>query len=124
MFLPLPSFVVALLFAHLATANPTRRAPDAPLSIPLQRKSAVSRSRPASAQKLALMADNLRVKYGYPQLGFAKLNRRQGSGAVQVQDENDDSTYFGQVSIGTPRPFLYILLRPLILMSIQLHHST
>ncbi|KAF8507481.1 aspartic peptidase A1 [Hysterangium stoloniferum] len=107
MFLSLPSLVVALLVAHLAAADPTRRAPDQPLSIPLQRKSGPS---PASAQKLALMADNLRVKYGYPALGSPKLNRRQGSGAVQVLDENGDSSYFAQVFIGTPpTPFSVIL---------------
>lgn len=67
------------------------------LTVPLRRRAAVSkRTAPGT---LAAMAENLRQKYHLPS---RSLDRRQGSGAVAVTDENSDSSYSGELSIGTP----------------------
>jgi len=74
------------------------------LSVPLSRRAIAPNLSPVPPEKLADMADRLRKKYGYATIASRKASnqRRQSSGAVVVGDESNDSSYFGDLSIGTP----------------------
>ncbi|KAH7925633.1 acid protease [Leucogyrophana mollusca] len=96
----LPLVVLALLPYALAAPQPEGFAD--PLHIPLAR-----RSRATRVANLPKIADALRVKYGYNPKNLVK---RASSAAVPITDEENDSSYSGVVSIGTPAQNLNVVL--------------
>jgi hypothetical protein len=94
---------VSLLDTVNAAATVPRDVPS--LTVPLRRRAAVSKR--TDPETLAAMAHNLRQKYNRP---TRSLDRRQGSGAVAVTDENADSSYSGELSIGTPGAYPVVSL--------------
>lgn len=71
-------------------------------TMPLRHRAATG-STFKSFDKLEAMAHRLRQKYNYP---TRSLERRQNTGVVPITDEHSDSSYSGELTIGTPGTFL------------------
>nr|VWO95028.1 Aspartyl proteinase [Ganoderma boninense] len=91
------------LFA-LAAASPRHIPP--PLHVPLTRRSS---HRNAPIERFAAHADFLRLKYGYK--SASALSKRAGETVgVNIIDQQADSSYIGQVTVGTPAQTFKVVL--------------
>ncbi|KAH7925606.1 acid protease [Leucogyrophana mollusca] len=94
--------LVALALLPYALAAPQSEGYADPLHVPLTR-----RNRATRVANLPKIADALRVKYGYKPKNLAK---RASSASIPITDEENDSSYSGVVSIGTPPQNLNLVL--------------
>ncbi|KAH7907299.1 aspartic peptidase domain-containing protein [Hygrophoropsis aurantiaca] len=95
--------LVALALIPYALAAPQPEAYADPIHIPLSRRSRTNR-----VANLPQIADALRIKYGYRPVNT--LAKRATAAAVPITDEDNDSSYSGVVSIGTPAQNLNVFL--------------
>ncbi|KAI0301043.1 aspartic peptidase domain-containing protein [Multifurca ochricompacta] len=92
----LPSIIISLaLFTSLSiAAAPPRREP---LHIPVLRRRHVARGQEADLVHYASVSAGLKDKYN-----FSPLSRRAQTTDVGITNQGSDTSYFAQVSVGTP----------------------
>ncbi|KAM5531636.1 hypothetical protein V8D89_014688 [Ganoderma adspersum] len=99
-------YTLLSLLSLLAVATATPRHIPPPLHIPLTRRSS---HRNASIERFAVHADFLRQKYGYKTT--AALAKRAGETVgLNIIDQQADSSYIGQVTVGTPPQTFKVVL--------------
>ncbi|KAG2037516.1 aspartic peptidase domain-containing protein [Suillus americanus] len=92
--LPLQVVAIALLPFTLAARQPDGGVVHAPI---------VRRSHSNRVANLPKAVEALRKKYGYPATNVKSTNsKRASTAAIPITDEENDSSYSGVVSIGTP----------------------
>jgi cathepsin D len=80
-----------------------------PISIPLRRRSVLRRGE-LDLSRIAAAADGLRGKYGYAPVTSAEKKRQGQSVGIPMINQNTDSSYIGEVSIGTPPQSFQVVL--------------
>lgn len=98
----IPLSLVSLALLPLSVlASPDQASP---IHVPISKRSGT-----IPVAKLPEIIDNIRLKYGY-ESKLAKISRRASSAAVPITDELNDSSYSGQVSIGSPAQTFNVIL--------------
>ena len=88
--------VLLLSLLHLSYGAPNPG--FEPLHLPL-----TMRQNARTAEDYALLADNLRVKYGRETVSIAsRLTRRGNSSNIVTTNQDADSSYFAPLTVGTP----------------------
>ncbi|KAH7889011.1 aspartic peptidase domain-containing protein [Phlebopus sp. FC_14] len=88
--------IVALALCHVALAAPQPEAYADPIHVPIVRRSVTPQDRVANLPKAM---EALRTKYGFKQ---PNQKRDANTATIPITDEQNDSSYSGVVSIGTP----------------------
>ncbi|KAF5381156.1 hypothetical protein D9757_009439 [Collybiopsis confluens] len=111
-----PSPLIHLLLLSLAVSNFSVGAD--PVHIPVRRRNTgVVRD----VNYYAAAADGLRAKYGFPTSNSnaasrkrsgdsAKFGKRASSAGIPITNQDDDASYFGSISIGTPGQTMEVVL--------------
>jgi len=103
--LPSIIFVLALSLPFSVAAVPPRR--DEPLHIPLIRRRSNVRRQGVDLDHYAAVSSNLRGKYG---IGSSSPSRRAQTTDIGITNQGADTSYFAQVSVGTPAQNLNLVL--------------
>ncbi|KAI0319007.1 aspartic peptidase domain-containing protein [Amylostereum chailletii] len=98
----LPSILILPLLSTLVVAVP-HPSPDNALHIPMTRRAVRARSNDPDAEIARWLAasKSLMDKYGIGG-SSANVSRRQSSSSVDITNQGGDTSYFADVSIGTP----------------------
>ncbi|KAI9447160.1 acid protease [Russula earlei] len=96
-------FLSLLLFSSVAAVPPQRRDP---LHIPFFRRN-VKRSSSDIVDRYAAASQHLREKYGY---GSSPPSRRASTTDIGITNQGADTSYFVQMSVGTPGQTLALVL--------------
>ncbi|PIL36061.1 transporter [Ganoderma sinense ZZ0214-1] len=99
-------YTLLSLLSLLAVAAASPRHIPPPLHIPLTRRSS---HRNASIERFAAHADFLRLKYGY-KTASALAKRAGETVGVNIIDQQADSSYIGQITVGTPAQSFKVVL--------------
>ncbi|KAF8494617.1 acid protease [Russula emetica] len=104
--LPSIIFVLALSLPFSLAAVPPRR--DETFHVPLvRRRSNVRRQGSVDLDHYATVSNGLRAKYGY---GSSSPSRRAQTTDIGITNQGSDTSYFAQVSVGTPAQKLNLVL--------------
>ncbi|KAI0275626.1 aspartic peptidase domain-containing protein [Russula aff. rugulosa BPL654] len=104
----LPSIIlaIALSLPFSVAAAPPRR--DETLHIPLiRRRTNVRRDDMVDLNHYLAVSDRLRKKYGFKQ---SSPSRRAQTTSIGITNQGDDTSYFAQVSVGTPAQTFNLVL--------------
>lgn len=100
----LPLLAYSLAAVHDVAAAPSAKQPRAPVSIPLVRRtSGLPGKTPA---EWGAIADHLKGKYA----PGGSSSKRRSQSTIGMTNQNGDSSYFGQLSIGTPAQQFNVIL--------------
>lgn len=95
--LPSIIFALALFVSYSVAAVPPRR--REPLHIPVLRRQNVRRSGTADLDRIAASAQATKQKFG---ITSSSLSRRAQTTDIGITNQEQDTSYFAQVSVGTP----------------------
>jgi cathepsin D len=100
----LPLLVLSLATVHDAAAAPNAKQRRAPTSIPLVRRTSGWPGK--SHEEWGAIAAQLKGKYG----AGGSSSKKRSQATIGLTNQNGDSSYFGQLSIGTPAQQFNVIL--------------
>lgn len=103
-FASLASLALSLAALHHVAAAPNRDFRRAPVSVPLVRRT--SGLPGLSPEEWGAIADTLKAKYG----PASSSSKKRTQATIGMTNQNGDSSYFGQISIGTPAQQFNVIL--------------
>jgi len=100
----LPLLALSLAAVHDVAAAPNSKQPREPVSIPLVRRTSGLPGK--SPEEWGAVADFLKGKYA----SGSPSSKRRSQSTIGMTNQNGDSSYFGQLSIGTPAQQFNVIL--------------
>ncbi|EIN11477.1 acid protease [Punctularia strigosozonata HHB-11173 SS5] len=94
-----------LALSAYANATPSPNSRPEPIHVPLRR-----RAGRMSLEKLRAHADFVRAKYNYPTINPSSRRKRGNTAGISIIDQDTDSSYIGEVNVGTPTQTFKVVL--------------